>query len=236
MTAREGKNANTAGSARFVHTQRACRRRKRDLWTSNAVQSWLALARTPAPMRRLALPREPRARSRCPFCRDGLVQQHVEMIWAQNCAHLHSRVPRPEITLPLTPSALGLGPLRLNHTFSKPMLRRVLLKKKKAPSFEWRKKNNQEHRVIFQGTGPPSVCSHRAMVFMGDKNVIPGAGVTACNDQCHGLAARCSPSPGAPAPVCASPAPGSCPVFAPLHQVPHTYAHPWRSLNHLPAA
>ena len=50
------------------------------------------------------------------------------------CTHLHSRVPLPEITLPLTPSAEGLGPLRENHTFSKPMARLVLLPKKKNPA------------------------------------------------------------------------------------------------------
>jgi hypothetical protein len=115
-------------------------------------------------------------------------------------------VPRPEMTLPLTPSALGLGPLRLNHTFSKPMLRRVLLKKEGDPSKLAAQTKKQIPRASrhLAGTGPRCLCSHRAMVFMGDKNVIPGAGVTACNDQCRVLAARCSPSPGAPAPVCAS--------------------------------
>jgi len=49
-----------------------------------------------------------------------IMRPYFLMIPCWEPEHLHSRVPLPEMTLPLTPSAVGLGFLREYHTVSKP--------------------------------------------------------------------------------------------------------------------
>ena len=156
MTAREGsRTLATAGSARFVHTNAPVGAANETSGPQMMHTAGSLLLASLPPRVDSCCPGSPGHAAGCPTCREERVQQHDDIIRAQNCAHLHSRVPRPEMTLPLTPSALGLGPLRLNHTFSKPMLRRVLLKKRRnmVRSWSWRKqkRQNQEHRVILRG-------------------------------------------------------------------------------------